>query len=158
MFCPQCGLENKSDAKFCQECGARIKPAPKQLTSPKNGKWVNIIIISIIALAFLWYILILLGGAHIPGFGKPEIHIGDKQGIIILGTINIQFQIYNSGDASANNVYAIVQVINPDSGKILSSKKVFVGNLAPGESKSITSSIKGDFPSSSKFTIIPQYE
>ena len=26
MFCPQCGAENQSEAKFCQGCGARLQP------------------------------------------------------------------------------------------------------------------------------------
>jgi len=28
LYCPECGIENKDTAKFCLECGARIKPQP----------------------------------------------------------------------------------------------------------------------------------
>lgn len=29
MFCPECGIENKDHAKFCLECGSRIKYGSK---------------------------------------------------------------------------------------------------------------------------------
>lgn len=153
MFCPQCGLQNKDEAKFCQECGTRIVPEKKPPVSSKTDTSIGIIIILVMVLAFIWSIS-MMGVIHIPFFGKPSVHVADTEGVSFLGTAKIKFQIYNSGDGTANNVYANVQIINPDNLAVLQSKKVFVGNLAPGESKTMTTTISGNVPTDSKFRVI----
>ena len=31
MFCPECGTENKGNAKFCLECGTKIRDSPPEI-------------------------------------------------------------------------------------------------------------------------------
>ncbi|KQC14285.1 MAG: hypothetical protein APR63_05840 [Desulfuromonas sp. SDB] len=48
-----------------------------------------------------------------------------------------EFQVYNSGDAAAKNVYAHVQLIKDGNEAIRDSQNIYVGNLNPGESSTI---------------------
>jgi hypothetical protein len=49
MFCAQCGVQNRDDAKNCQACGASLKPNPYQTAgalpagSVPNHLWLAIL-------------------------------------------------------------------------------------------------------------------
>jgi len=46
MFCPECGAENKSTARFCEQCRGDLG---NRLTLPKNEKPLGIVLISILS-------------------------------------------------------------------------------------------------------------
>lgn len=157
MFCQKCGAENKDTAKFCQDCRLRFSNDENhKIGSQKKGTWIVFGFCALILLLFIWSLL-TSGMFNLSIFGKPSIHIDEAHGISLFGSATIKFNIYNSGNAAANNVYALVNVIDPDTGKTLHSKRIFIGNLNPGESKSITTSLPDDIPATMKFTVIPQY-
>lgn len=37
-YCPKCGSEVESDAKFCPKCGSRLAPAPTRTSTEKSEK------------------------------------------------------------------------------------------------------------------------
>jgi uncharacterized membrane protein (DUF2068 family) len=45
MFCPECGVQNKSSAKFCEQCGSGLGTTT---SLPTNGKPLGIVVIVII--------------------------------------------------------------------------------------------------------------
>jgi hypothetical protein len=46
MFCPECGVQNKSSAKFCEQCGSGLGTTT---SLPTNGKPLGIVVIVIIS-------------------------------------------------------------------------------------------------------------
>jgi hypothetical protein len=63
MFCPECGIENKDNATFCFDCGARIKPigqTPKKvfISKPDPG----MIIFGIIIILVIYFIPVFQTG------------------------------------------------------------------------------------------------
>lgn len=46
MFCPECGAENKSSAKFCEQCGLTLGT---KVSLPAVGKPLGIVVISILS-------------------------------------------------------------------------------------------------------------
>jgi hypothetical protein len=157
MFCPKCGNENPDTNQFCGKCGTTLPSQASSLQTPPPLKnkgmgyvWVLIIIILLIA---IWCMLI---SPYNPTQLKysSDLHIGEATGINGFNSLTIKFQIYNSGNAKATNVQATVKILDVNN-KILASKGVYVGNIDPGDSKTITTSIQGTFPQSSKYQIIP---
>jgi len=145
MNCKKCGHQEDNNGKFCHQCGAVLK-------NDKKIPIFNLIILIIFLMGLLALVLISTGTI----FGKPHLNIGDSTGTNWFGQLKIQFQIYNSGDAPAKNVYADIQIIDKDQITIIKSKSIFVGNLQPGESKTITTTIEGTIPQDSLFRIIPR--
>lgn len=47
MFCTECGAENKSTAKFCEQCGGDLSP---RIALPTNGKPLGIVVIVILSI------------------------------------------------------------------------------------------------------------
>ncbi|HDQ07303.1 MAG TPA: hypothetical protein ENN44_00735 [Methanoculleus sp.] len=64
-----------------------------------------------------------------------------------------EFQIYNSGDATAKNVYATVQLVKPNNA-IRDSKRIYVGNLNPGDSTVIYVELDCDYDDDTKYSVI----
>lgn len=92
----------------------------------------------------------------IPFLGTPHVQIGDTSGLNWFGSLKIDFQIYNSGNADAKNVEATVALFeNESSISPLETKQIFIGNLAPGESKTLTVKFQGNYPETLKFRITP---
>lgn len=61
-----------------------------------------------------------------------------------LGTYyTASFVVYNTGDATAKNVYLIIQLTQ--NGNVRDSETVYIGNLAPGEQKTASRSLDGEF-------------
>ena len=67
MYCPECGTENKDAAKFCLDCGARIKPkAPEVKPAPTQQRTEKMTEFSPIIVLILIGIVIILGLYLIP--------------------------------------------------------------------------------------------
>ncbi len=47
MFCTECGAENKSSAKFCEQCGGDFGP---QAVLPTNGRPLGIVVMVILSI------------------------------------------------------------------------------------------------------------
>lgn len=71
MFCPECGVENKGNAKFCLECGTKIRDSPPEIkeiikTQPtppqRNSVNFGLVIIGIIIIGTLYTIPFINGG------------------------------------------------------------------------------------------------
>ena len=57
MFCPECGVQNKSSAKFCEQCGSGLGTPTSLPTSVKPLGIVVIVIISVITGYILLFVL-----------------------------------------------------------------------------------------------------
>ncbi len=157
MLCPKCGTENSDQNKFCGKCGTEIQSPPALEPSSKpllNGGYL-------IGLLWLFGLFIVLGvagclvislnhSAHSP-FG-PSLHVDDNTGVNWFGIVKFQFRVYNSGYAPAKNVEATINIMGTK-GELLTSKAVYVGNLDPGKSTTITTNVYGSYPEGSKYTI-----
>jgi len=119
----------------------------------KTGYLVGFLCLFIFFLIFAAIVGLPITSKHpAPNPFSPSLHVGDRTGTNWFGSLKIQFQAYNSGNAPAKNVEATINVIGSE-GELLTSKTIFVGNLDPGESKSFTTSIYGSYPENSKYTI-----
>lgn len=63
MYCPECGAENKENAKFCLECGSRIKQITRSsdnMVNPRNRESSSpsfaLIVIGILIIAAMYTI------------------------------------------------------------------------------------------------------
>jgi predicted nucleic acid-binding Zn ribbon protein len=152
MFCPECGKYNDDKRTFCSECGIFLRKYQKKQVQSKSSptiKWSPLIII---------VLFLLIIGIFSPGildlanlldsnfFGSPNLHLGEFniEPDIWSGKMVYKFQVYNSGNGNAQNVYASIGIENTITGNIIASKEVFVGNLKPGESRTITASLNYD--------------
>jgi len=144
MFCPDCGKENTDNKYFCGNCGTCLVRSPTNKPVPLKSKNNNFIIglIVFIILGAIFYNPIM-GYLNTNYLGKPSLHIGEFNAVpdFWSGEIQFKFQVYNSGNGAAKNVYATIGIEDAISGKSLTSKQVYVGNLNPGESKDITAGL-----------------
>jgi hypothetical protein len=53
-------------------------------------------------------------------------------------------QVYNHGDIEARNVNVQMELVDAGTGAVRDTMQVYVGSLAPGESKMILSDLDGD--------------
>ena len=65
-----------------------------------------------------------------------------------------EFQIYNTGDATAKNVYATVQLVKDNSNAIRDSTLIYVGNLNPGDSSVIYVELDRDYDEDVSYKVI----
>jgi len=141
MFCPKCGKEKPDDKQFCGECGTSLVRSPTNEQVPPKSKNNNFIIglIVFIILGAIFYNPIM-GYLNTNYLGKPSLHIGELNAVpdFMSGDLQFKFQVYNSGNGVAKNVYATIGIEDAISGKSLTSKQVYIGNLNPGEIKDIT--------------------
>ena len=86
MFCPECGAENKSTAKFCEQCGLTLGIKPPVLT---GGKPLGIVVIVIMS---------VLSGAAEMALGSVVWVIPDLMGLVTTGLV--AFGIEKGVDAS----------------------------------------------------------
>jgi hypothetical protein len=144
MFCPDCGKENDSSKSFCTKCGAALIRNPANKTEPSKPTnhtfFIGLIIFIVLCLIFYNPIMGYLNTNYL---GKPSLHLGEFDTVpnFLSGDVQYKFQVYNSGNGAAKNVYATIGVTDTKSGESLASKQVFVGNLDPGESKIITATL-----------------
>jgi hypothetical protein len=61
---------------------------------------------------------------------------------------SVSYQVYNSGDGAAKNVYLNVQLVLDGSEIIDDSKQVYIGTLAPGASQTVSLDLDGDYDKS----------
>ncbi len=156
MYCPECGTENKDIATFCLECGAKIKPKPKK----KNAAifaFLAVVVIIFLTWAFLSSALFAPMSSASP-FGRSQVHVDELTGTQGLQSATIKFNIYNTGDTAAKNVYAKIDLSMDDFKTIFTSKSLFVGTINPGESRPITTEIPLAYTTQKfQFRVIPQY-
>jgi hypothetical protein len=53
-------------------------------------------------------------------------------------------QVFNTGQAEVRNVQVYLELIDAESGAVRDTRTVYVGALAPGESRSISAELDGD--------------
>lgn len=144
MFCPKCGKENPDTNQFCGNCGVPLVRSPTNKQLPPKSKNNNFIIglIVFIILGAIFYNPIM-GYLNTNYLGQPSLHIGELNAVpdIMSGNLQFKFRVYNSGNGAAKNVYATIGLEDATSGKSLTSKQVYVGNLNPGEIKDITAGL-----------------
>ena len=80
MFCPECGAENKSSAKFCEQCGSVLGTTT---SLPTNGKPLGLVVIVIIS---------VLSGIAQMTLGSVVAIIPDLMGLVTTGLIAIGAQ------------------------------------------------------------------
>ncbi len=56
----------------------------------------------------------------------------------------VTVQVYNTGNTTTNNVQVYLELVDAGSGAVRDSRAVFVGSLAPGESKTVGAELDGD--------------
>jgi uncharacterized protein YceK len=54
------------------------------------------------------------------------------------------FQVSNTGDTMARNVELYVELVNAGNGSVRDAKKIFIGTLNPGESRSVRMDLDGE--------------
>lgn len=132
MFCPECGAENKSSAKFCEQCGLTLGT---KLSSPSGGKPLGIVVISI--LSVLGGVGQMVGGSiiafvpHLMGFVATVTGqgIGASDHIASLKIAGIAIALFISGILTLAAAYGLWNFIGW--GRVLSvilnSLGLFVG-------------------------------
>jgi len=154
MYCPECGIEIKDQSIGCEKCGKKVQ-------KPKRKDYGYFIVFLIIVGFFLLFILAILIypsiSPSLPIAQKPEVHVDEITAGYAFGESAVMFHIYNSGKGAASNVFTQIDVINGDSGKIIASKRIFVGNLNSGDSKQMGTAIAHPYYKNIKFRIVPQY-
>lgn len=59
-------------------------------------------------------------------------------------TWDATFQVTNTGDAATRNVELYVELVNAGNGSVRDAKKIFIGTLLPGESRSVRMDLDGE--------------
>jgi hypothetical protein len=54
------------------------------------------------------------------------------------------YQVSNSGSIPAGPVQVNIELVNADSGAVRDSRTIFIGNLAPGESRMVSAELDGE--------------
>jgi hypothetical protein len=150
MYCPECGTEIKDQSIGCDKCG-------KKFEKPKRKDYGYLIVFLIIVGFSFFSIWAFLINPSSPIASKPQVHVDEISRGYAFGQSAIMFHIYNSGNGVANNVFAQIYVINGDSGTTIASKRIFVGNLNPGDSKQMGTTITHANYQNIKIRIVPQY-
>ncbi len=55
-----------------------------------------------------------------------------------------QYQVFNKGTTTTKNVQIQVELVNGQTNAVRDSKSVFVGTIAPGESRTVTVDLDGE--------------
>jgi hypothetical protein len=57
---------------------------------------------------------------------------------------DVTVQVYNPGNTTAGNVQVYLELVDSVSGSVRDSQAVYVGSLAPGESRTVGGELDGD--------------
>ena len=57
---------------------------------------------------------------------------------------SVQYQVFNTGNTTARNVKLYVQLVHINDNAVRDSKEIFVGNLGPGMSQTVTAELDGE--------------
>ncbi len=150
MYCEKCGAEILDESKGCEKCGKNIDQQKK-----KDYAWILVLLFIVGMLAF--FIWAILTNPYSPIALKPNIQVDDTSGSQGIGYSDVSFQIYNSGNLKASNVYAKIDIVTADSEKVIASKTIFIGSLNPGDSRSMKTRVEHTNSNNLKFRVIPQY-
>lgn len=140
MICPKCQKENPDSQAYCGSCGFSLNhPAQKESPKKTNSKG-NIVAIICILIAIGFFIILILPTVAL--FGTPEVHLSELHGTPnpLTGEFIFKYQVYNSGNGKATNVYTTIS-LKDKSGNTIASKQVFVGNIDPGQTIPITATL-----------------
>ncbi len=67
------------------------------------------------------------------------------------------FQVSNTGDAAARNVELYVELVNAGNGSVRDTKKIFIGTLQPGESRSVRMDLDGECTEDYTVRAVPSF-
>ena len=67
------------------------------------------------------------------------------------------FQVSNTGDTGARNVELYVELVNAGNGSVRDAKKIFIGTLNPGESRSVRMDLDGECTEDYTVRAVPSF-
>jgi hypothetical protein len=71
---------------------------------------------------------------------------------------SVQYQVFNTGNTTARNVKLYVQLVHINDNAIRDSKEIFVGNLGPGMSQTVTAELDGECTRDYNTQALPVYD
>lgn len=71
---------------------------------------------------------------------------------------SVQYQVFNTGNTTARNVKLYVQLTHINDNAVRDSKEIFVGNLGPGASQTVTAELDGECTKDYNTQAIPVYD
>ena len=129
---------------------------------------------SLIAISLLTLVTaILVAGCITDLHPMPNVQSGNDQGQLVEVNLlsskgeysfargcfwTVQYQIFNRGDTEARNIQLHVELVNSQNDAIRDTKNIFVGTLAPGESRTISLDLDGECGRDYGVTAIPSFE
>ena len=71
---------------------------------------------------------------------------------------SVQYQVFNTGNTTARNVKLYVELVHINDNAVRDSKEIFVGNLGPGTSQTITAELDGECLRDYNTQAVPVYD
>jgi hypothetical protein len=71
-------------------------------------------------------------------------------------TYTVGYQVYNTGNTTADNVRVGIMLVHINDGVVRDSKEIYVGNLAPGQSATVTAELDGECLKDYTVRAVPQ--
>jgi hypothetical protein len=67
------------------------------------------------------------------------------------------FQVSNTGDTEAGNVELYIELVNAGNGSVRDTKKIYIGTLRPGESRSVRMDLDGECTEDYTVRAVPSF-
>jgi hypothetical protein len=71
---------------------------------------------------------------------------------------SVQYQVFNTGNATARNVRLYVELVHINDNAVRDSKEIYVGTLGPGTSSTVTAELDGECIRDYTTLAVPVYD